>query len=64
MVVKKNIDPGRPVNRPMAPVSDHSGWGKTLGKAELLGIIDRIYKQQEEQKMSKLSDSLTISIKK
>ncbi len=43
MAIKKNIDPGRPVSRPMAPVAKDPGWGKTLTKAELLAIINKIY---------------------
>ena len=61
---KKNIDPGRPISRPMAPVSKDTGWGKTLTKKELLGLIDRIYKKQEEDKMSKLSDTLAKALAK
>lgn len=62
--VKKNIDPGRPVSRPMAPMAKDTGWGKTLTKKELLGLIDRIYKKQEEEKMSKLSDTLARALAK
>ena len=61
MATKKptqNIDPGRPVSRPMAPVKANTGWGKTLAKQELLGLIDHIYAKQEEEKMSKLSETL------
>ena len=58
MATKKNIDPGRPVSRPMAPIAKDAGWGKTLTKSELLGLVDRIYRKQEEDKMSKLSDTI------
>ena len=64
MAIKKNIDPGRPIGRPMAPVAKDAGWGKTLSKKELLGLIDRIYKKQEEEKMSKLSDTLAKALAK
>ena len=64
MAIKKNIDPGRPVSRPMAPVAKDPGWGKTLTKIELLGLVDRIYKKQEEDKMSKLSDTLARALAK
>ena len=64
MVVKKNIDPGRPVSRPMAPVSKDPGWGKTLTKRELLGLIDRIHKKQEEEKMSKMSETIARALAK
>ena len=61
---KANIDPGRPVSRPMAPVAKDPGWGKTLTKKELLGLIDRIYAKQEEERMSKLSDTLARALAK
>jgi len=64
MATKKNIDPGRPISRPMAPIKADTTWGKTLSKAELLGLIDRIYKKQEEEKMSKLSDTLAKALAK
>jgi hypothetical protein len=64
MTTKKNIDPGRPVSRPMAPAAKDTGWGKTLSKKELLGLVDRIYKKQEEEKMSKLSDTLARALAK
>lgn len=63
-VTKRNIDPGRPVSRPMAPVAKDTGWGKTLSKKELLGLIDRIYAKQEEEKMSKLSETLAKALAK
>jgi hypothetical protein len=64
MTTKKNTDPGRPISRPMAPVAKDTGWGKTLGKKELLGLVDRIYAKQEEEKMSKLSDTLAKALAK
>ena len=64
MAIKKNQDPGRPVGRPQAPAAKDTGWGKTLTKAELLGLVDRIYTKQKEDKMSKLSDTLTRALAK
>lgn len=64
MATKKNVDPGKPVSRPMAPVAKDAGWGRTLTKAELLGLIDRIYAKQQEEKMSKLSDTLARALAK
>ena len=64
MAIKKNIDPGRPISRPMAPIAKDAGWGKTLTKSELLGLVDRIYRKQEEDKMSKLSDTLARALAK
>ena len=48
----------------MAPPPKETNWGKTLTKKELLSIIDRIYKKQEEEKMSKLSDTLAKALAK
>ena len=48
----------------MAPIAKDTGWGKTLTKKELLGLIDRIYAKQEEEKMSKLSDTLARALAK
>jgi hypothetical protein len=48
----------------MAPIAKDAGWGKTLTKKELLGQIDRIHKKQEEEKMSKLSDTLARALAK
>jgi hypothetical protein len=64
MAIKKNIDPGKPVSRPMAPIKADTGWGKTLSKEELLGLIDRIYRKQEEDKMSKMSETLARALAK
>lgn len=61
---KSNVDPGRPISRPMAPIAKDTGWGKTLTKAELLGLIDRIYAKQEKEKMSKLSETLAKALAK
>jgi hypothetical protein len=64
MATKKNVDPGRPISRPMVEPSKDAGWGKTLTKKELLGLIDRIHKKQEEERMSKLSDTLARALAK
>lgn len=64
MASKRNIDPGKPVSRPMATVAKDTGWGKTLTKKELLELVDRIYKKQEEERMSKLSDTLAKALAK
>lgn len=55
----KNIDPGRPISRPMASIEAHDpDWGRMLTKNELLSLVDRIYKKQKEREMSKLSDTI------
>jgi hypothetical protein len=64
MAIKKNVDPGRPVGRPMAPVAKDTGWGNTLTKQELLGLIDRIYIKQEEERMSKMSETIAKALAK
>ena len=64
MATKKNIDPGKPISRPMAPASKDTGWGKTLTKSELLGLIDRIHVKQKEEKMSKMSETLARALAK
>jgi hypothetical protein len=65
MATKKNIDPGRPISRPMAKSVDKDpNWGKTLSKKELIGLIDRIYKKQEEEKMSKMSETIARALAK
>ena len=64
MATKKNVDPGRPISRPMAPETKNTTWGKTLTKKQLLGLINSIYKKQEEEKMSKLSDTLKAALDK
>ena len=61
---KQNVDPGRPISRPMAPAPKDTGWGKTLTKKQLLGLIDRIYKKQEEEKMSKMSETIAKALAK
>ena len=48
----------------MAPVSKDTGWGKTLTKKELLGLIDRIYAKQEEERMSKMSETIARALAK
>jgi hypothetical protein len=65
MATKKNIDPGKPISRPMAKTAEKDpNWGKTLTKKELLGLIDRIYKKQEEERMSKMSETLAKALAK
>jgi len=64
MSIKKNVDPGKPVSRPQAPTVNDTGWGKPLGKKRLLGLIDRIYKKQEEERMSKMSETLARALAK
>jgi hypothetical protein len=48
----------------MAPIAKDTGWGKTLSKKELLGLIARIHKKQEEEKMSKMSETLARALAK
>ena len=64
MAIKRNVDPGKPISRPMAPLTKDSGWGKTLTKKELLGLIDRIHEKQQEEKMSKMSETIAKALAK
>jgi hypothetical protein len=48
----------------MVEPSKDAGWGKTLSKKELLGLIDRIHKKQEEEKMSKMSETIAKALAK
>ena len=56
--VKKNIDPGRPESRPMAPTSKNTNWGRTLTKPEWRRLMLRLETLKKEREMSKLSDTL------
>ena len=46
--VKKNIDPGRPVSRPMAPPAKDTNWGKQLTKAEWKKLMNRLDAKKKE----------------
>lgn len=59
-----NEAPPLPVSRPMAPIKADTGWGRTLTKKELMALIDRIYAKKEEEKMSKLTDTLKRALEK
>jgi hypothetical protein len=48
----------------MAPAKADTSWGKTLTKKELLGLIDRIYAKQEEERMSKMSETIARALAK
>lgn len=58
MATKKNVDPGRPVSRPMAPPPKDTNWGKTLTKSEWVKLMKKLDAKKKEREMSKLSDSL------
>ena len=64
MVTKKNIDPGRPVSRPMAPVTTDTNWGKTLTKQQLISLLNKLDVKRKEREMSKLSDTLARALAK
>jgi hypothetical protein len=64
MATKKNKDPGRPIDRPMAPVKSDTGWGRSLTGKELMALINKIYAKREEEKMSKLTDTLKAALDK
>ena len=64
MATKRNIDPGRPVSRPMAPVPKDTNWGKQLTKAEWLELMAKLDAKKKEREMSKLSDTLARALAK
>ena len=64
MTTKKNIDPGRPVSRPMAPESKDTNWGKTLTKTEWLKLMKKLDAKKKERDMSKLSETLAKALAK
>jgi hypothetical protein len=64
MVTKRNIDPGKPVSRPMAPPPKDTNWGKTLTKPEWNRLMKRLDTLKKEREMSKLSDTLARALAK
>jgi len=64
MATKQNIDPGRPVSRPMAPPAKDTNWGKTLTKAEWRKLMKKLDARKKEREMSKLSETLAKALAK
>jgi hypothetical protein len=64
MAIEKNIDPGRPNSRPMAPESKDTNWGKTLTKPEWKKLMKKLDAKKKEREMSKLSDTLAKALAK
>jgi hypothetical protein len=64
MVTKKNIDPGRPVDRPEAPVTTDTNWGKTLTQQQLTSLLNKLDAKKKEREMSKLSETLARALAK
>jgi hypothetical protein len=64
MAINKNIDPGRPGSRPMAPVITDTNWGKTLTKKQLISLLNKLDAKRKEREMSKLSDTLARALAK
>lgn len=64
MATKQNIDPGRPISRPMAPESKDTNWGKTLTKKQLISLLNRLDAKKKEREMSKLSETLARALAK
>jgi len=60
----KNIDPGRPISRPMAPIVADTSWGKQLTKAEWVKLMKKLDAKKKEREMSKLSDTLARALAK
>ena len=61
---KQNVDPGRPISRPMAPVPKEVTWGKTLTKSEWRRLMKKLDTKKKEREMSKLSDTLAKALAK
>jgi hypothetical protein len=64
MSTNKNIDPGKPVSRPMAPIVADTTWGKTLTKPEWKKLMKKLDAKKKEREMSKLSDTLARALAK
>jgi hypothetical protein len=64
MTIKKNIDPGRPISRPMAPEVKDTNWGKTLTKSEWKKLMKKLDTKKKERDMSKLSETLAKALAK
>ena len=64
MVTKRNIDPGRPIGRPAAPVTTETNWGKTLTRQQLTSLLNKLEGKRKEREMSKLSDTLARALAK
>ena len=62
--VKQNVDPGRPISRPMEPPPTDTNWGKQLTKAEWKKLMKRLDAKKKEREMSKLSDTLAKALAK
>ena len=60
----KNIDPGRPISRPMAPTPKDTNWGKTLTKPEWNKLMKKLDAKKKEREMSKLSDTIAKALAK
>lgn len=64
MATNKNIDPGRPVSRPMALAPKDTNWGKQLTKAEWKKLMKKLDAKKKEREMSKLSETLAKALAK
>jgi len=64
MATKRNIDPGRPVSRPMAQESKDTNWGKILTKPEWVKLMKKLDVKKKEREMSKLSDTIAKALAK
>ena len=64
MPTKQNIDPGRPVSRPMAEEIKNTNWGKQLTKPEWVKLMKKLDAKKKERDMSKLSETLAKALAK
>lgn len=56
MATKKNIDPGRPVSRPMAEEVKNTNWGKQLTKPEWVKLMKKLDAKKKAREDSKLAE--------
>ena len=64
MATKRNVDPGRPISRPMAPPAKDTNWGQQLTKPEWTKLMKKLDAKKKEREMSKLSDTLAKALAK
>ena len=64
MPTKQNIDPGRPVSRPMAEEVKNTNWGKELTRPQWVKLMKKLDAKKKERDMSKLSETLAKALAK
>ena len=54
--VKKNIDPGKPISRPMAPETTNTTWGKQLTKPEWNKLMKKLDAKKKAREANKIAE--------